>query len=168
MLFSVLGARYALRRHLQQIITATYKQGGATARLEPAEMLGPVDIWMFPKHPGKTVIVPPGRALLPAIQTFVQLHRAALCEQDAWLGTWVSPITGYWHIDITMGCCDFNQAQQQAFAYSVRDGRAIVALYNMRQRRTVYLRHPENLSISITTKEEPTRQLDESALLHTP
>ena len=47
------------------------------------------------------------------------------------------------------------------------DGRAIIALYNMQQRRTVYLRHPEFQSLNIPTKEEPTRQLDELALLHT-
>ncbi|MBC8163549.1 MAG: hypothetical protein H7Z42_20275 [Roseiflexaceae bacterium] len=141
MLFSVLGARYSLHRHLRQIVLLTYRHGGVTARLEPAELLGAVDIWMFPKYPAKTVIVPPGRALMPAIRTFVQLHRAALCEHDAWLGTWVSPITGYWHIDIATGCSNLDEAQQQAFAYSARDGRTIVALYNLHQRRTVYLGH---------------------------
>ena len=141
MLLHDFGTRYGLHRYIRKLVTLTYQQGGITANVMPQEILGAVDIWMFPKYPAQTVIVPPGPALAPALLSFVQLHWAALCECDTWLGTWVNPETNYWHIDITAGCWTLEEAQQQAFACGARDNRPIMAIYNIRQHRTVYLNH---------------------------
>jgi hypothetical protein len=62
-----------------------------------------------------------------------------LGETDCWLGTWINPQTQHCYLDITTSHPDLNEARRIALEISDREGRRIVALYNSKQNKTIYL-----------------------------
>lgn len=127
-------------KYIQEVATATLQNGGVAFKLDTCQFLPPMDVWEFPKYPSKTVILPPGVDLVNELRNFVSTNEPFLREPDCWLGTWVNPQTRCFYLDITTSCIDLDEARRMALEVSGRDGRKIVAIYNSRQRKIIYLR----------------------------
>lgn len=128
-----------LEKYIQEIADCTLKNGGVAFKLDTRQFLPPMDLWAFPKYPGKTAILPPGIDLMEALRDFISTNEQRLQEPDCWLGTWIHPATHDFYLDITTGCKDLNIARRMALEASQRDGRKIVAIYNSEQKETIYL-----------------------------
>lgn len=128
-----------LEDDVENIAAATLKNGGAAFKLGTRQFLAPMDVWEFPKYPGRTVILPPQVDLVQELRKFISANEQFLGESDCWLGTWINPVTHEFYLDITTGCEDLDDATNMAREVSKRDGRRIVAIYNSKQKRTIYL-----------------------------
>jgi hypothetical protein len=126
-------------RYLDLVIQMTLAQGGSTTRPGDCTARPPADGWQFPRHPGKTVIIPPTADLRSALRTFILVHARVLHEPDCWLGTWRNPHDQQIYLDITTQRADLAEARQIARSLSLQEGRQIVALFNPRRQETVYL-----------------------------
>jgi hypothetical protein len=131
--------RYIFEKYVLEVAIATLESGGTASRLETYQLLSPVDAWEFPKYPGKTAILPPDVDLVNAVKDFIFENEGLLREEDCCLGTWVNPQTQHFYLDISTSQSDLNEAKRLALEISGREGRRIVALYNSKQNRTVYL-----------------------------
>ena len=132
-------ARYHFEKYVLEVAIATLENGGVASKLEPYQFLPPMDIWSFPKYPGKTAILPPEIDLVDGLKNFIAENEQFLREPDCWLGTWIHPRTGHFYLDIATGCDDLDEARRTALEVSTREGRVIVALYNSKRKETVYL-----------------------------
>lgn len=126
-------------RYLDRVIQLTLTTGGSTTRPGAALAVPPIDSWQFPRHPGKTVIVPAAADLRAAVRAFVQIHTTTLRRPDCWLGTWHNPRDQQIYLDITTSRNDLVEARRIARRLSILEGRRIVALYNQRHHATVFL-----------------------------
>ena len=126
--------------YIREIAFRTLARGGVGFKLDTRQFLPPMDIWAFPKYPGKTAILPSDIDLMHALRDFISTNEQFLREADCWLGTWIHPQTHEYYLDITTGCEDLDQARNRALEASRRDGRRIVAIYNSKQKKTVYLK----------------------------
>jgi len=124
---------------LQKIANATLADGGAAFKLDTCQFLPPMDIWAFPKYPGRTAIIPSNIDLVAALRDFISRNEQYLRVSDCWLGTWIHPQTGDYYLDVTTSCEGFDTAMKMALEVSQREGRKIVAIYNSKRRETVYL-----------------------------
>ena len=124
---------------IEDIAAATLQNGGAAFRLETCQFLPPLDVWTFPKYPGRTTILPSNVNLLEALKVFISVNEQFLREPDCWLGTWIHPENHDFYLDITTGCADLDTARKMALEASRREGRKIVALYNSKRNETIYL-----------------------------
>ena len=125
--------------YLHEIAAATLKKGGTAFKLDRCQFLPPMDIWSFPKYPGRTRILPQTIELVDALRDFITANEKLLKESDCWLGTWINPITHEFYLDIATGQQDLEAAKREALEASQRDGRRIVAIYNSQQQKTIYL-----------------------------
>lgn len=126
-------------QYLRQVARATARQGGVTTYVQKRQFLAPIDAWHFPKYPGRTSILAPATPLVPALRHFIIANEYIWREPDCWLGTWINPATHCCYLDITTYLVDLEEARRVALELSVREGRAIVALYNAKRNQTVYL-----------------------------
>ena len=124
---------------IPNIAAATRANGGAAVKLDSYQFLPPMDVWSFPKYPGKTVILPADVNLEAGLKEFIDTNERSLKEADCWLGTWVHPETHEFYLDISTGCMDLEEAMKKASEASERDGRQIVAVYNSKRKETIYL-----------------------------
>jgi hypothetical protein len=131
--------RYHFEKYVLEVAIATLEKGGTASKLDTYQFLAPVDAWEFPKYPGKTVILPPDADLVGALKAFIGENEVYLRETGCWLGTWVNPETRECYLDITTSCRDLDEARRVARGISQREGRKIVALYNSKRKRMVYL-----------------------------
>jgi hypothetical protein len=139
MQFQSRQARASFEKYVLAVAAATLEKGGAVSRLDNYQFLAPVDDWQFPKYPGKTAILAPEVNLAEELKNFILLNEPYLNEADCWLGTWINPQTQHIYLDITTRQHDLDEARKMALAYSLRDGRKIVALYNSMRNVTHYL-----------------------------
>ncbi len=114
------------------------QNGGVAFKLDTCQFLPRMDVWEFPKHPSKTAILPPEVDLIQELKKFIAVNEQFLSEPDCWLGTWVNPQTHYFYLDITSGCKDLEEARRMAMEVSEHDGRRVVAIYNSKQKKTIY------------------------------
>ena len=131
--------RSRFERFLLDLRAAIREHGGASACLADRRLLSPADEWLFPKYPGRTVILPPEADLLDGLQRFIADNESLLSESDCRLGVWVHPRTGEVYLDVTTSCADLAEARRIALEVGARDGRRVVALYNAFREETVYL-----------------------------
>jgi hypothetical protein len=125
--------------YVVEVAIRTCHDGMSASKLDTQQFLEPTDTWGFPKHPGRTAILPPETDLASAIKAFIAANASLLAAADAWLGTWVHPQTGYFYLDITTSRDQLDDARRMALENSVREGRQIVALYNSYRRETIFL-----------------------------
>lgn len=134
-----LMGEYYFEKYMLDVAIATLEKGISTSKLNTYEFLEPVDAWGFPKHPGKTAILPPESDLLAEIRAFIEINRAFLLEPDSWFGTWIHPETGSYYLDIATSCVELEEARKEARERGSREGRKVLALYNSLHDLTVYL-----------------------------
>jgi len=132
-------ARYYFEKYVLEVAIVTLEKGVTASKLDTYQFLSAVDAWGFPKHPGKTVILPPDADLVSELKNFITTNESLLRETDCWLGTWINPQTQHCYLDITTSHPDLNEARRIALEISDREGRRIVALYNSKQNKTIYL-----------------------------
>ncbi len=128
-----------LKQYIQEIASATLQNGGVAFKLDTCQFLPPMDVWTFPKYPGKTAILPQDINLIEALRDFILANERFLQEPDCWLGTWIHPETHEFYLDISTSCAELATARQMALEASQREGRKIVAIYNSQRQETVYL-----------------------------
>lgn len=128
-----------LESYLPKIAAATFEKGGVAFKLATCQFLPPMDIWSFPKYPGRTAILPWNVNLIDALRDFISTNEPFLREPDCWLGTWIHPETRDFYLDIATGCTDVVEATKIALDVSHHDGRKIVAIYNSKRKETIYL-----------------------------
>jgi hypothetical protein len=125
--------------YISKIAAATLENGGVAFKLDTCQFLAPMDVWSFPKYPGRTAILPANADLTESLAKFISANERFLREPDCWLGTWIHPQTGDFYLDIATGFADLDQAREKALQASRRDRRKIVAIYNSRRKETIYL-----------------------------
>jgi len=130
---------YYFERYLLDVVITTLEKGISASKLDTHQFLPPMDVWGFPKHPGKTAILSPETDLSVALRSFINKNRACLLEADSWLGTWIHPSSHCYYLDITTSRQDLAEARQEALERGQLEGRKIVALYNSLRDETVYL-----------------------------
>ncbi len=131
--------RCYFEKYLLDVAIATLEQGGVTSKVDTYQFLDSIDAWGLPKYPSKTVILPPEADLVEQLRLFIQAHHVDLLEPDAWLGTWVDPLTQRYYLDITLICPVLEEAKREALERSRQEGRTVVAVYNFKLNQTVYL-----------------------------
>jgi len=131
--------RCYFEKYLLDVAIATLEQGGVTSKVNIYQFLDPIDAWGLPKYPSKTVNLPPDADLVEELRKFIQIYHADLLEPDAWLGTWVDPLTQHYYLDITLICPALEEAKREALERSQQEGRTVVALYNFKRNQLVYL-----------------------------
>ena len=134
-----MGVLHTLESCLPKIASATFEHHGVAFKLDTCQFLPPLDVWSFPKYPGRTAILPSNVNLIDALRDFISANEHFLREPDCWLGTWIHSETHDFYLDIATGCTDLDEAKRMALEASQRDGRKIVAIYNSKQNRTIYL-----------------------------
>lgn len=139
MKFESLLERYHFEKYILDVCIATIEQGGVTTKVDTYQFLSPIDAWGIPKYPDRTVILPQGVDLQQEILSFVLLNEACLKGPEAWLGTWIDPITHRCYLDITTLCFCLDDAVQEAIALSKSGQRKIVALYDFKRGEAIYL-----------------------------
>lgn len=127
-------AHYRFEKYLLDLCIVTLERGGVTSHMLTRQFLPPIDVWCVPKYPDRTQILPPGANLLPALRAFVQQNYTLLQDRDAWLGTWINPLTRCCHLDVTGLYPDLDAARQEALKHS-----QVLALYNGMHNQTIYL-----------------------------
>ena len=132
---------YYFEKFLLEISIATLERGGVTSSLHTYEFLAPVDAWGLPKYPDRTLILPPEACIAEGLWRFIQNNTSYLYAPDTWLGTWIHPLTRCCHLDITEICPTLDEARHAAYMYSQSGQREIIALYNFKYDRTVFLCH---------------------------
>lgn len=125
--------------YILAVVVRTEREGISASKVDTYQFLENADTWGFPKHPGRTAILPPETDLVVALRLFIALNTSLLAADDAYLGTWIHPYTGEYYFDITTSKDELEEARRVAQEYSSREGRQIVALYNAYRRETVYL-----------------------------
>src|SRR5947209_8695638 len=91
---------YYFEKYLLEVAIATLEKGMSASKLSTYQFLAPIDVWGFPKYPGKTAILPPESDLLRELRAFISRNRPLLLEADSWLGTWIHPGSRYYYLDV--------------------------------------------------------------------
>lgn len=131
--------KYYFEKYVLEVWIVTIERGGTTSKLATHQFLSSIDSWAISKYPARTVILPPGANLLQEITAFIHSNESYLKEPDCWLGTWINPCTGNCYLDITTIYSCLEEAKSEASALSQEVQRKIVALYNFKLEKTIYL-----------------------------
>lgn len=134
-------------RYIHEIVTATKDKGGATTKIDTLEFLQETDCWVFPKYPQITLVLPSDADIEYGIKQFILSNLDLLITANWWLGTWINTINTNYHIDIITMCEVMEIALSTAQNIGKANGHGIVALYNPKYRRTVYLENEEEYRI---------------------
>lgn len=126
-------------RYIEEIIRRTLYEGGSASNPEKFSFYPPRDLWCFPKYPSRTDILPRATDLVQALKEFLERNKDVLKEEDCWLGTWLNPKTDEVYLDVSTGCEDLEAAQKLTVQVSSLEGRRIVAMFNPKQNKTIYL-----------------------------
>lgn len=127
-------------KYLNQIVQKTIQEGGSASRPSSCTFLPIQDLWCFPKYPAKTSILSPHINLADELRKFIAENEIFLDEKDCWLGTWVNPQTGEYYLDVSTGIEEMEAARTSALQAGQKDGRDIVAMFNPKQNRTIFLK----------------------------
>lgn len=125
--------------YVVQLAERTITKGGTASNPIKGEFLPAWDMWSFPKYPAKTRILAPTADLVIELRIFITANEAFLKEKGCWLGTWVNPKSGEYYLDVATGCKNLTQARRLAKKAGIEDGREIVAIFNAKKNRTIYL-----------------------------
>lgn len=131
--------QYSFERYVLKVCTTTLERGGTTSRPDTYQFLSSVEAWGLPKYPDKTVILPPDANLPQEVTAFIHDNAHHFREANCWLGTWIDPQTSHCYLDITGIYTRLEEARREAIALCHRAQRKIVALYDFKHERTVYL-----------------------------
>ncbi len=131
----------AFNAYLKELAARTLQNGGTASKPATCEFLPDQDVWSFPKYPAKTAILPPTINLLSELRDFIARNEAFLNEADCWLGTWINPQTGNFYFDVATGIADLETAKRKAIQAGKADGREIVAMFNAKRNKTIFLCH---------------------------
>ncbi|HNF94796.1 MAG TPA: hypothetical protein PLQ75_09120 [Anaerolineales bacterium] len=126
--------------YINEVTRKTIQEGGSASKPSSCIFLPIQDLWCFPKYPAKTSIFPPHINLAEELKNFIEKNITFLDEEDCWLGTWVNPQTGEYYLDISTGIENLEAARSFAIQAGQKDGREIVAMFNPRQRHTIFLK----------------------------
>lgn len=126
--------------YIREIVSRTLRSGGSASKPRTRSFLPALDIWSFPKYPSRTLILPGTENLAEELKLFIAQNGAALAEKDCWLGTWLNPQSGDIYLDIATGVETLEEAYQLAMKTGLEEGRHVVAMFNAKRNRTVYLR----------------------------
>jgi hypothetical protein len=125
---------------LSAIADKTMRDGGATFDFKALKFIVPKNLWYFPKYPGLTRIVGQDE-ILHVLTDFLDKNSILYLEDDVVFGTWLNPDSGKVYLDINTFEADRATALRQAKAFSLRDGRNIVSMYNPASKETVFIAH---------------------------
>lgn len=125
--------------YLKKVAQGTQKHGGTASKPKTREFLPAMDAWSFPKYPARTTILPQTIDLAHELRKFIERNKAALDEEDCWLGTWTHPRSGEYYLDVATGIADLAEARRAAMQAGAAEGRRIVALFNAKRNETVFL-----------------------------
>ena len=128
---------------LWEIAIATLERGGVTFDLLTTSFLAPIDAWGLPRYPERTLILPPDACIAEGLRHFIQQNSSHLYAPEVWLGTWIHPQTNCCHLDITEIYPTLEEAQRIAHSRSLGRQQKILALYNFKHQRTLFLRHEQ-------------------------
>ncbi|MBB5235839.1 hypothetical protein [Deinococcus budaensis] len=130
------GVVRALLREIRAAGGATFGPSG-----QPAD---PGDRWLFPRHPGRTLILEPAADWEAGLRAFLQQHGPLLGEGGcgwAALGAWIHP-GGCLYLDIVAGCRSRDRAVREALRAGRREGRPVAAIYQASSGQTLTLPPP--------------------------
>lgn len=147
MLIRSLLERYYLEKFMLEVSIATLEHGGVTSNLRTQQFLAPIDAWGLPRHPERTLILPPEADIFQELSCFVYANTGYLYAPGSWLGTWINPSTHCCHLDITEICPTLEEARAQALWRNAHSSCTIIAIYNFKKKETIYL-HDEEEHIS--------------------
>lgn len=148
--------RYYLEKFILEVSIATLEYGGVTSNLRTYQFLEPIDAWALPRYPEKTLILQPGTDISANLRGFIHTNVSHLHAPGSWLGTWINPATRCCHLDITEIYPSLEEARTQALQRNASGSRAIVAVYNFKQQKTIYLREePERVTSSYANQPAP-------------
>ena len=131
--------RYYFELYVLEVCIATLERGGTTSRPDTYQFLSSIEAWGLPKYPDRTVILPPDANLPQEVTTFIHNNADSFREKNCWLGTWIDPQTSHCYLDITGIYTCLDDARREAMLLCHRAQRKIVALYDFKRERTVYL-----------------------------
>ena len=126
--------------YLIEIARRTIQEGGSASKPSSCSFLPIQDQWCFPKYPARTSILPPSVDLVDELRNFISRNVELLNEDDCWLGTWVNPQTGEYYLDVSTGIEDQDIAVASATLAGKKEGRDVVAIFNPKQNRTIFLK----------------------------
>lgn len=142
MYFATWLEQYQFERFVLDLAIATLKYGGVTSQLPTYKFLDPIDAWGLPKYPDKTLILNPEANIAEGLHNFIQTNEIFLREPDTWLGTWINPNTLCCYVDVTLICPRLEEARREAIQRSQEGKRPVLALYNFKYNKTLYLNQP--------------------------
>ena len=126
--------------YISEVKRKTVEEGGSASKPSSCIFLPIQDLWCFPKYPAKTFILSPHVNLAKELIFFIEKNSTFLNEEDCWLGTWVNPQTGEYYLDISTGIENLEAARSFAIQAGKKDAREIVAMFNPKQQRTIFLK----------------------------
>lgn len=129
----------SFEQYVLKVSIMTLERGGTTSRPDTYQFLSSVEAWGLPKYPDRTVILPPDANLPQEVTAFIHGNADHFRESNCWLGTWINPQTNHYYLDITCIYMHLDEARREAIALCHRAQRKIVALYDFKRGRTVYL-----------------------------
>jgi len=127
-------------RYLAEVARRTIQEGGSASKPSSCTFLPILDQWCFPKYPARTSILPATIDLVEELRKFISRNEAYLNEDDCWLGTWINPQSGEYYFDVSTGIEDQETAITSATQAGKEEGREVVALFNPKQNRTIFLK----------------------------
>ncbi|WP_216323777.1 hypothetical protein [Deinococcus aestuarii] len=128
---------HALLQTVRAAGGATFDHGG-----RPVD---PGARWLYPRHPGQTVILAASADWAAHLRSFMEAHRPLLeQEPPEWLafGAWIHP-GGDLYLDIVTGRFDEEEVRREALRAGEREGRRVVALFQSSSGRTMPLAEKE-------------------------
>jgi hypothetical protein len=125
--------------YLKKVVDTTHRNGGSASKPATGKFLPSRDVWSFPKYPSRTAILPPTVDLVTELRNFILHNETYLNEDDCWLGTWIHPQTREYYLDIATGITNLDEARAMAMRISIEEGRKIVAIFNAKRNKTVFL-----------------------------
>jgi len=126
--------------YLAEVARKTIQEGGSASKPSSCTFLPILDQWCFPKYPARTSILPATIDLVEELRTFISKNEAYLNEEDCWLGTWLNPQTGEYYLDVSTGIENQETAILAATHAGEIEGRNVVALFNPKQNKTIFLK----------------------------
>ena len=126
--------------YLSNVARKTLQEGGSASKPSSCMFLPVQDLWCFPKYPAKTSILSPSVNLVEELRSFIERNKALLDEEDCWLGTWINPETKEYYLDVSTGIQELEKARSFAIQAGIKDDREIVAMFNPKQKRTIFLK----------------------------
>lgn len=122
-----------------QIVRHVSMHGGVTVDCRKQRVVELGDVWLYPKYPSKTLIIPSSEDLFETLAAYLHQYQKLLTDEDCYFGVWLNPKSQAYYLDINTTKTSKDDAITDAVARSKHDGRNIVSIYNPRYAKTIYL-----------------------------